>query len=106
MAPEVARFWDARVDAEPPPVAGAVREGDDWTIEIGGLDGLLEISRNEGCEVIINTASKGALPLLFIHDVAREEDFHRFIAKSDAETMSRKAFMGRMRKLSPLEGRW
>jgi hypothetical protein len=89
MAPEVARFWDARVNAEPPPIAGAVREGDGWTIEVEGLDGLMNLCRDESGDVIISTAKNDELPMLIIED---------------ALASTRKAFMDRMRKLSPLEG--
>ena len=61
------KFTVDRTDGnwDKPPVEGAVKDGkkwsdeDRWTVEIGTLAELMELSRKEDCSLIINTDDSG-----------------------------------------------
>ena len=55
----------------PCPCDGAVKEGLDWTVEIAGMDSLIDLVNNAKHEVIISTLW-GDSPELEIYDTYRE----------------------------------
>ena len=69
------RFAITRTSGSGPdklPVEGAVWNGEEWTIEIGALDELIDLSRRVDVSVLVSPRGPGSCPEIEIYDDYRE----------------------------------